>query len=304
MGVLAEGFFIILTRRPRQAEGGGGRLQVLKKLNNNTVLCRDGKGHDLVAFGTGIGFPPVPYELTDMKKVQRTFYHISPNYLAMMDCLPAEVVEFTSVIVDAARGLLPYELSPNLLLTLSDHIAFALERQRKGIYIPMPLADDLALMYPTEMGLARKVLRMIWNQFHVRLPENEASGIAMGIINARVYQSDSIECQDAMDEESIIDEITRIIETTMHLSIHRDSFNYARYVTHLRYLIKRLQAGEKIDSMNQDVYESVCREYADTASCVDQVCKYLKEQWFFDISDEERLYLILHVNRVCSNEGL
>lgn len=33
--------------------------------------------------------------------------------------LPGDVVEFTTAVVDKARGILPYALGPNLLLTPS-----------------------------------------------------------------------------------------------------------------------------------------------------------------------------------------
>lgn len=279
-------------------------MRVIKKLNNNTVLCIDGKGRQLVAVGTGIGFASIPYELTDMSKVQRTFYNISPQYLAMLESIPPDVIEFTSGIVDLARQTLSYPLSPNLLLTLADHIAFALERRKKGIYIPMPLANDLEMIYPMEMKLAKRTLHRIWSTFRVRLPENEASGICMGFVNARIYEENNIDCQDAADEQTMIDTITHIIEQEMGLSIQRDTFNYARYISHLRYLLRRLQTGEGIETINRDIIQSTREEYKDTAACVDRIADYLKDQWFYTVSDEEKLYLMLHVNRVCSNEGL
>ena len=39
---------------------------VLKKINNNVAICRDGNQRELIAIGRGIGFPPTPYELTDL----------------------------------------------------------------------------------------------------------------------------------------------------------------------------------------------------------------------------------------------
>lgn len=49
-------------------------MLVLKKINNNVALARDAKDRELVVFGKGVGFPAMPYELTDMSRVQRTFY--------------------------------------------------------------------------------------------------------------------------------------------------------------------------------------------------------------------------------------
>lgn len=277
-------------------------MQVIKKINNNTALCKDNNGHELIAVGTGIGFPSVPYELTDMSKIQSTFYNINSFYMNTIDSIPAEVIEFTAKLVDQARMTLPYTLSPNLILTLADHIAFAMERKRKGIFVRMPLAYDLEFVYPEELKLARKALQQIWKTFHVRLPDKEASGICMGIVNARIYEQDSIDCQDSEDEQTMLDDITRIIEKEMGITLEKKSFNYARYATHVQYLLKRLQSGEAIDSINQELYKGMKEEYKDTSDCVDMICLYLKEQWFYDVTEEEKLYLILHINRMCSVE--
>ena len=52
-------------------------MQICKKINNNVALARDAKGRELVVFGKGIGFPAMPYELTDLSGVQRTFYDVN-----------------------------------------------------------------------------------------------------------------------------------------------------------------------------------------------------------------------------------
>lgn len=56
-------------------------MQIFKKINNNVALARDAKGRELVVFGKGIGFPAMPYELTDLSAVQRTFYDVNEKYL-------------------------------------------------------------------------------------------------------------------------------------------------------------------------------------------------------------------------------
>ncbi len=279
-------------------------MQVYKKINNNVVLCRDGHGRELVAFGKGLGFADIPYELTDMAKVQRTFYNISEQYMAMLETLPGDVVEFTAVVVDEARDVLPYELSPNLLLTMSDHISFALERRKKGILVKMPLAYDVEQNYPVEMEFANKVLRDIWKRFKVRLPKDEASGIAMGFLNARVYSEQDSDVRENEQDQVILDEITRMVEREMKTRLNVSSFNYARYASHVQYLLKRLRDGKGIESINSDLYEEIRTEYADTAACVDKIERFLRERYGFDMTEEEQLYLLLHVNRVCSNDGL
>lgn len=279
-------------------------MQVLKKVNNNVVICRDNNGRELIAFGKGLGFHATPYTLDDLSKIERTFYDISPEYMETFQTIPVEIIEFTSAVVDLARAKLHYQLSPNLLLTLSDHIAFAIQRARKGIHVRMPLAYDLEQLYPTEIEIGRKTLEAIKKQYRVSLPKDEASGIAMAFINARIYSEDEKEIVTARNYQKILDEITGIIESFLEVKIDTTSFNYTRYATHVQYLLDRLYSGKGIDSLNHGVYVSIREECPKTAQCVDLISRHLKKKYRLEVTEEEQLYLILHVNRVYTNEGL
>ncbi len=279
-------------------------MRVLKKVNNNVAICQDNRGQELIAFGRGIGYPPTPYELTDLSLIQRTFYDVSADYLGMIESLPSDVVEFTAEVVDKARGLLPYDISPNLLLTLADHIAFAIKRSQQGIYIKMPLTYDLEQTYPLEIGMGRQVLEQVKARFKVLLPRDEASGIAMAFINARIYSADDADVKIEADDRDILENFTSIIEEEMGVTIDRDTFNYTRYATHVRYLLDRLRSGQGIDSVNSDVYADLRKEFTTTAACVDRIVAWLGKEYGFQVTGEEQLYLLLHVNRVCANEGL
>lgn len=279
-------------------------MQVVKKINNNVAICIDRHGRELIAFGKGIGFPSIPYELTDLSLIQRTFYDVSSQYMEMVNTLPGEVVEFSAEVVGEARTTLDYLLTPNLLLTLADHIAFAIQRTRQGIYIKMPLAYDLEQMYPQEVELARKTVERIRKRFQVALPWDEVSGIAMAFINARVSREAAQKEQSQRDNQRILEDITRIIQQQMNVTIDRSSFNFARYATHVQYLLDRLRSGQGIDSVNSDIYVDLRQEFEKAAACVDQIVNYLQQRHHFTVTEEEQLYLILHVNRVCANEGL
>ena len=58
-------------------------MRVEKKINNNVAVCTDGNGQELIALGRGIGFPQTPYELTDLSKIDMTFYRVSSQTVQM-----------------------------------------------------------------------------------------------------------------------------------------------------------------------------------------------------------------------------
>ena len=117
-------------------------MMVVKKINNNVAICRDGNQLELIAFGKGIGFPPTPYELTDLNKVDRTFYNISQKYIPLLNDIPPDIIDFTARQLATVQDKLPYETNPNLVMTLADHIAFAMERVEKGFSFKCPLSTS------------------------------------------------------------------------------------------------------------------------------------------------------------------
>lgn len=281
-------------------------MVVVKKINNNVAVCRDGNQRELIAFGKGIGFPPMPYELTDLDRIDRTFYNVSRQYLPLLSDIPAEVVEFTARMMDDVQGRLPYETSSNIVLTLADHIAFSIERAKKGVYIRMPSIYEMEQSYPLEVRIGRRFVSAIEREFHLKLPKGEVQSIAMHFINARGSTLDTAAPQDDIQQQydEVLEQTTQIIEWELDCTVPRDTFNYARFATHLQYLLQRLFQQQHIDSDNLQMYRSIREEYPQVAACVDKINDYYRSNWSAALTEEEQLYLIMHINRVCSANGV
>ena len=134
-------------------------MRVIKKLNNNFTICVDSEGKELIAAGKGIGFPKTPYELEDLNLITRTFYDIDQKYLGLFKELPETVIHFTAKLVDIARNELKYELNPNLVVTMSDHINFCIQRAKQDIYVQMPLIYEVEQTFPAEAKLGKYAVK-------------------------------------------------------------------------------------------------------------------------------------------------
>lgn len=278
-------------------------MMVVKKINNNVAICRDGSQRELIAFGRGIGFPPTPYELTDLGRIDRTFYNVNSKYIPLLADIPPEIVQFTADQMLALQDELPYETSSNLVLTLADHIAFAIERAGRGIYVQMPSIYEMELNYPAEVQAGRKMVAALRQKLKIKLPKGEVQGIAMHLINAQDKALDGTVPGLEEQYDEILDRITFIIEEELGVHVRRNTFNYARFATHVQYLLKRVLEQKHIDSENLQMYQSMQEEYPDISACVDKIARCLADVWSAELTEEERLYLILHVNRVCSKEN-
>ena len=59
-------------------------MKIIRRINNNAAVAQDKRGREMVVLGRGVGFGQLPYELTDMSVVYRTFYDVDPKYLMLL----------------------------------------------------------------------------------------------------------------------------------------------------------------------------------------------------------------------------
>ena len=279
-------------------------MRGLRKINNNAVICLDSTGQEMIAMGKGIGFGTLPREIP-LAQVERTFYNVDERYLGVLRDLPPDVLDFSARLLDIARNELPYTLSPNAILTLADHIAFTIERARRNIRVKMPLAYDVEQLYPAEYRIGQYAVKRIQKEFQVGLPGAEAVGIAINLLNARVDGDSAPDAAGAgCTDSEMLEDITEMVENHFNLIVQRDSFNYSRYATHMQYLFGRIHTSKTIASGNSQMYDSIRAEFPDVAACAEEIAAHIQRKWGCALPEEETLYLILHINRICIKEGL
>lgn len=272
-------------------------MKIVKKINNNIALGIDDNGRDLVVCGNGVGFKEMPYMLTDLSQVQRTYYDVSESYIEMFKVIPEDILMVASDIVDLAKATLNCELNPNLPITLADHLSFASERIKNKQVLLSPLAFDVENMYPKEYSLGKRALILMKKKIAIDLPESEATSIALHLINAEDQKTDM---HTTVLTAKIINQVTEIIEEELQISFKQNSFNYSRFVTHLRYLIQRQIRNQQYFSDNDELYAVVSTQYPKIFHCVEKINDYFISEHGWKYSDEEKVYLILHINRVCA----
>ena len=95
-----------------------------------------------------------------------------------------------------------------------------------------------------------------------------------------------------------------IVKYTLGLTYNEDSLSYSRYVTHIRLFVQRLvshnQLPEDTSPLLYDQIAPVCqKEFA----CVDKIQIYVSEQFQTQITNQERLYLALHIHRILEDQS-
>lgn len=274
-------------------------MRITKKINNNVALGVDPKGKEVVIFGKGIGFHEIPYELKDLSLISKTFYDIDPGYLELLSEIPEDIFNVSSKIVDYARSKVGCELNPSLAFMLADHINFGVIRLKKSIDITNPLTNDIKYLYKTEMEIGYKALDLIEEDLQIRFPKGEAASITLHIINAEGMQNDM---NNTIKVTKILKEITKIVEESFDFKIDQDSIDYSRFVIHLKYFVQRVkEPKEKVSDSTKLLLKSIKAQFPDTYGCFKKIDSYLKKTLKWKYSEEDQLYLLVHINRILNN---
>lgn len=274
-------------------------MKVIKKINNNVALCLDGNQRELIAFGKGIGFKPIPYELTDLSVIERTYYGISPEYQGLLKEIPKEIFDVSGMLVDLAANSIDADFNRNLVITLADHINFAIDRYKKNIHIKPPYVGNLAYLHEAECKVATQAVACINQRFGVRLPKEEAAAIALHLINA---ENSVAPKADFLDASTMISDVIDLIEKRENITIDRSGFNASRFITHMEYLLARIRNNETLENNNDKLFNNLKQAYRETYLCAEDVRTYLQQKTGKNLGSEEMSYLMLHIERFCSRE--
>jgi beta-glucoside operon transcriptional antiterminator len=252
-----------------------------------------------------MGFHHMPHQTDDTDSIQRVFYDISKTVAETLSTIPDNILLAASDIVDLAKVDLEGKLNPNLPFTLADHIQFSIQRHSEGIDVPNPLSHEVASVYPIELHIARTGVAMINRRVpDARLPEDEAFSIALHLVNGELGGAgDKSSIHLVMESTRVIERASAIIEESLGMRLDRESYAFHRFAAHLRYLVARLMDDAKSEeaSRNSSLFEQATADFPEVYGCVSQIAAYLAQEYGWGCSNEELLYLMMHVNRLVTS---
>jgi beta-glucoside operon transcriptional antiterminator len=273
-------------------------MRAIKKINNNVAVCIDSDNTELVAFGKGIGFPSMPYEITDLSQIFMTFYRIENQFYKVLKEIPENVFEVSALIVHEAMSKLNCNLNPNLVVSLADHINFAMLRMKKFKEMKILFAYDVQHLYPIETEIGKFAVDLIQKKLLVTLPESEITTIAMHFVNA---EEESIDDKDTQQMIDLVDKVTALVEKTFAMKIDRKSYNYNRFVMHMRYHIQRILNKTQFSEDNAALIQSMKQTHPEVYEIALKGGGMISGALHSDVTESELLYLMIHIARIINN---
>lgn len=273
-------------------------MKIIKNINNNFALALDSAGNQLIVSGKGVGYGSVPRELKDITVIDRSYYDVDEMYVSMINDIPEEMILIAGMIVDRARLEIENSISSNIVFTLADHISFCIERYKKNMHVKMPIVEDIRHLFEKETAVGEYGLEIIRKRLKIYLPDEEAVYIALHLINAEEKQHG-----DKIEDDDVIKDIVTIIENNFDICIDTEDFNYSRFLSHMYYLLKRGKRQEQMQSDNDHLFLVMKESYPKVHICSEAVSDCLADRLNILLTNEEKLYLMMHINRLCSREN-
>lgn len=199
-------------------------------------------------------------------------------------------------MIHYAQNELDTKFNDNLYLSLMDHIYFTIKRYHENMLIQNRLLFETKLMYPEEFRVGNEIVQKMNKMFNVDLPEDEAAFIALHFVNANLGTDNP----SSKTQDKIVQDMLTIIKNYFKLSINSDTLQYVRLVTHLKFFAQRITQKKMQATSGGDVqlFSVVKERYSISYECVQRISQYLQIEYGYNISDEEKLYLTIHIERI------
>ena len=269
-----------------------------KVINNNIISAYEKSGAEVIVMGRGIGFKKKQGEVVPADQISKIFRiksrTLTEQFKELLANMPLERVRISDEIISHAKDHLKLKLNQSIYVTLTDHINFAIERVSQGIEPQNALLWEIKRFYPQEFQLGIYALELIQDRLGILLPEDEAGFIALHFVNAE-YSTD---IRDAVKFPDQMQAIVDIVEHDLGILLDESSLHYERFVTHIKFLIQRIYRKELLSSEDRELSLMMQRKYPREYQCSVKVAEYIMQATGSRLSEEEIMYLSVHIRRV------
>lgn len=277
-------------------------MKIEKVINNNIVSAVDEEGREAVVMGRGLGFRAKPGTVLPKKGIEKIFWikseTLAQQFKELLSQMPMEHVKVSGDIIAYAKENLSMELNQSIYVTLTDHINFAIMRYKEGIKPQNALLWEIKRFYTREFGIGMYALKVIEEQLNIRLPEDEAGFIALHFVNAEY----GTRIRDAIKFPNLVKEILEIVKAELEMEFDENSLHYERFVTHVKFLLQRIYKNETLPDEESELSEMMRKKYKREYACSQKVAAYINRETQTILSNEEIMYLAIHIRRVAEAE--
>ena len=266
-------------------------MKVVKVFNNNVVLVNIKNHQQAILFGNGIGFKKQPGDqITKGNGVQTFIKNIKdPEWLNslsnLLENVPLEYLAVAKNIVDHAEKKLGTKFNQFLIISLADHIYFAVKRTSNNNISTLTSVKNV---YPLEYEEAKEGVKRINATFNVKLPAGEIS---------------PIDENKQSNENYVTLHLSKVLQVIItDLGYPAKPTALERLTVHLRFLISQIQSNKTyLNDKSQDnkqILDSFLKQFPELKGTLKKLQDYFFQEMDYKLNSSERLYLVIHLKQV------
>ncbi|WP_310549700.1 glucose PTS transporter transcription antiterminator GlcT [Paenibacillus glufosinatiresistens] len=277
-------------------------LTVAKVLNNNVIIADHPQYAEVVVIGKGIGFNRKSRDRIDLSAVEKMFILRSQaeqeQYKQLIPQVDEKLIEVIQEIVLHIMRQTGTTLNEHIHIALTDHIAFAIRRMEQHIILHNPFLYETREIYPKEYALAEYAVGRINETMNVQLPVDEIGFVALHIYSAISNRHIS----EVKEHSQLIGDLVGLAENGLEYRVPRDSLDYSRLVTHLRFVLERLRRGETV-RQTSSLDNLMKREYPEMYMLAWKLTKVMEKRLKLPVYPAEVSYLTVHLQRLAQKKA-
>ncbi len=280
--------------------GGDMNFEIIKVFSNNVVLCEDKrKNTEIIAVGCGIGFKAKAGTFISDSAIEKLYGELSEEdkkYLSdIMSNTDSEILD----IVEDALKIIDKELKEKLSiyfhLTMLSHLSFAIERSKYGTIIRNPFLEELRVLYPQEYRIAEKFIAEVNKHLEYKLEIDEVGFITMHIHAALR----GVKVSETSEQLTLTYELVKVIENELGHKIDRESYDFIRLLTHLKFAVNRVKNNIKIENILLPEIKKKLKLYYKISQ---KVAKFAEKNYNILFNEDEVGYITIHLAKIKSKD--
>ncbi|GCF93260.1 transcription antiterminator LicT [Enterococcus florum] len=279
-------------------------MQIQKILNNNVVITTDEKNNEIVVMGRGLAFQKKVGDAISEEKIDKKYRlansDLSQKFQELLEEMPITYVELASEIIEYAKETLSNPLNDSLYISITDHLYSAIQRVKEGVRIRNLLLWDIKRFFPDEFAIGKKAVEKIYKKYRLDLGEDEAGNIALHLVNAQT----EAENDNVYELTELMQEIIQITSYYFKVQFEEDSVYFYRFTTHLRFFASRIMSNKQHeDETDDELLLIIQRKYKNAYDCVEKIAAFIQKKYLYEMSNDEKLYLTIHIARLVNKAG-
>lgn len=267
--------------------------KIIHVMSHNVVMAKLSSGKNSIVFGKGVGFKKKPGMLVKETDITQEFLlHTSEaieHFEQLLQAVDFKIIGITEEVIAFAQEKLDGAFSDTIHAALVDHINFAIERYKRGVFLTNPFTYEIKHLYMSEFHVAAEAVGILNQRLNVSLSEDEVAFLAMHFHAARNNQTSNRTL-------GVARLVSRLVDQAQAAGLQFDnSFSTLRFITHLKALIDRVQNSKTIGN---PLLERIREEYLTSYQIAKTIANQLEISLNRMVPDDEVGFLTMHIERL------